>query len=167
MKRAGQKPDLALKQYSHADSCTNNQIFKTSRQGVGDHGPDSTGRKVKPSHFRRPVESRFKLLFEPHAFMERTDRRAIMLQGARLGYRPDKHCNFAWCGLTSIQALRLEKVRVRVARAVVRCPGGSRSQVYKTLACPHWRPFKHSHTGRGHTLAPSGGIRTASLTGVD
>ena len=99
--KSRQKADLALKQYSHADSCTNNQTFKTSRQGVGDHGPDRTGREVKSSHFRRPVKSRFKLLFEPHAFMERTDthththtdRCSIMLQGARMGYRPDSGNN--------------------------------------------------------------------------
>ena len=38
-----------------------------------------------------------------------------------------EYSNAAWCGLTRIQALRLEKVQVRVARAIVRCPGGSRS----------------------------------------
>ena len=52
-----------------------------------------------------------------------------------------EYCNAAWCGLTHIQALRLEKVQVRVARAIVRCPGGSRSQVLQDAGLPtlSWR----------------------------
>ena len=56
-----------------------------------------------------------------------------------------EYCCAAWCGLTHIQAFRLEKVRVRVARAVVRCPGGSRSQVVQEAALPtlSWRQREH------------------------
>ena len=56
-----------------------------------------------------------------------------------------EYCNAAWCGLTHIQALRLEKVQVRVARAIVRCPGGSRSQVLQDAGLPtlSWRRREH------------------------
>ena len=56
-----------------------------------------------------------------------------------------EYCNAAWCGLTRIQALRLEKVQVRVARAIVRCPGGSRSQVLQDAGLPRlsWRRREH------------------------
>ena len=56
-----------------------------------------------------------------------------------------EYCNAAWCGLTRIQALRLEKVQVRVARAIVRCPGGSRSQVLQDAGLPTllWRRREH------------------------
>ena len=56
-----------------------------------------------------------------------------------------EYCNAAWCGLTRIQALRLDKVQVRVARAVVRCPGGSRSQVLQEAGLPtlSWRRREH------------------------
>ena len=60
-----------------------------------------------------------------------------------------EYCKAAWCGLTRklIQALRLEKVQVRVARsrAVVRCPAGSRSQVLQDVGLPtlSWRRREH------------------------
>ena len=56
-----------------------------------------------------------------------------------------EYCNAAWCGLTRIQALRLEKVQVRVARATVRCLGGSRSQVLQDAGLPtlSWRRREH------------------------
>ena len=56
-----------------------------------------------------------------------------------------EYCNAAWCGLTRIQALRLDKVQVRVARAVARCPGGSRSQVLQEAGLPtlSWRRREH------------------------
>ena len=56
-----------------------------------------------------------------------------------------EYCNAAWCSLTRIQALRLEKVQVRVARAIVRCPGGSRSQVLQDAGLPtlSWRRREH------------------------
>ena len=56
-----------------------------------------------------------------------------------------EYCNAAWCDLTRVHALRLEKVQVRVARAIVHCSGGSRSQVLQDAALPtlSWRRREH------------------------
>ena len=56
-----------------------------------------------------------------------------------------EYCDAAWCGLTGIQAFRLEKVQGRVARAVFQCPGGSRSQVLQEAGLPtlSWRRRQH------------------------
>ena len=56
-----------------------------------------------------------------------------------------EYCNAAWCGLTRIQAVRLEKVQVRVARAIVRCPRCSRSHALQDAGLPtlSWRRREH------------------------
>ena len=56
-----------------------------------------------------------------------------------------EYCNAVWCGLPRSQAIRLEKLQLKVAKAFVRCRDLSHPQVLRAAKLPtlSWRRMDH------------------------